>query len=300
MLIAAVILFILCLIILTKYILYRRQIISICRQLQFLEEHVTNKRIQSALKDREIIRLGGLIDSMYDRQQVRERDMQTKDRRLKETLTNVSHDIRTPLTSIKGYFQLLMAEPDECRRAAYADIISGRMQDLEALLEELFTYTKLENEEYPLDLACHNYTQLVLETLFSFYENFKEAEMNPVMQIEETPAFVQCNEVAVKRVLSNVIKNAILHGDGDIKIEYHVGADQVDFICENSLKDEKVDMMQVFDRLYKADLARSHSSSGLGLAIAKELVEQMNGAIYAEQIKDRFRISVRMRRYETM
>lgn len=281
------------LIITIKYILYRRQVKDICRQIQFVSSNTTNHKVRTDLKDKEVVELAKLINDMCEEHNKKEISLLSKDRRLKETLTSVSHDIRTPLTSLKGYFELLMSEEDTDKKLQYADVMSERMDNLSDLLDELFTYTKLQNEDYKLDMEKHDMTKLVLDTIFSFYEIFKEKGYEPKLDVDEKSYQVMCNDVAVKRVISNVVKNALVHGMGDIKLAYSVENKQVVFACENSIPHpENMDITQVFDRFYKADKARNEKSTGLGLAIAKEMVEKMGGSIEAELIDRRFIIKI--------
>ncbi len=265
-----------------KYILYRRQVKEICRQIQFVSGEVTNYKIRTDLKDKEIVELAKRINDMCEDQSRKENALIGKDRRLKETLTSVSHDIRTPLTSLKGYFELLMSEEDVERKLQYAEVMSERMDNLSDLLDELFTYTKLQNEDYKLEIEKQDMTKLVLDTIFSFYEIFKEKGYEPELDVDEKTYKVMCNDVAVKRVISNVVKNALVHGMGDIKLAYGLQNQRIVFTCQNSIPHpENMDITQVFDRFYKADKARNEKSTGLGLAIAKEMVEKMGGTIEA-------------------
>lgn len=285
-----------CILVLIKFRLYRRQIQDICRQLQFMQSHDTNKRIQTTLTAPEILSLTGQLNAVYDGQAAYRICLQKKDRRMKELLANVSHDIRTPLTSLKGYFQLLLLEEDTAKRMKYTRIMQEQLDELTGLLDELFTYTKLQNEDYALELGRENFTGLVLETLFSFYEELKKQGIEPEMEIEETPCFVTCNPLAVKRVLANIIRNAVLHGNGQIVIRYHIIEEtSVCFTCENTLQSpERIDMAQIFDRFYKADPARSRHSTGLGLSIAKGFAEKMGGQIEAELAGEWFLVRLRM------
>lgn len=281
------------LIITIKYILYRRQVKDICRQIQFVCSNTTNHKVRTNLKDKEVVELAKLINDMCEEHNKKEISLLSKDRRLKETLTSVSHDIRTPLTSLKGYFELLMSEEDTDKKLQYADVMSERMDNLSDLLDELFTYTKLQNEDYKLDMEKHDMTKLVLDTIFSFYEIFKEKGYEPELDVDDKSYKVMCNDVAVKRVISNVVKNTLVHGMGDIKLAYGVEDKQVVFTCENSIPHpENMDITQVFDRFYKADKARNEKSTGLGLAIAKEMMEKMGGNIEAELIDRRFIIKI--------
>lgn len=278
-----------------RAVLYRQQIKSICRQLIFLRDHKTNKRIQTDLTRQEILLLTELINQIYDAQERKELCLQAKDRRMKEMLTNVSHDIRTPLTALKGYFQLLMTEEDPLQNSMYAKVMREKMDELTQLLDELFTYTKLQNEEYNLEIEACNITLLVLEVLFSFYEAFKQQGIAPVMEIDEQPAAVYCNDVAVKRVLSNIIKNALVHGNGNVYIQYTIQNQQICFICKNTVAvPENIDIHQIFDRFYRADPARGNNATGLGLAIAKDLVEKMGGSIEARLEGEQFTMIVIM------
>ncbi len=269
--------------VLVKYHLYRRQIVEICRQLDFLEKVKTNKRIQSDLYQREIFDLVNRINQMADRQEEETISNGQKEQRLKETLTNISHDIRTPLTSLKGFFELYDEETETQKKAHYAQIIRERMDDLSILLEELFTYTKLQNETYELTLEPQNFTKLVLDCLFSFYEQWQEKGICPALSVEERPAYISCNDTAVKRILTNVLRNAIVHGDETIEICYRITKDSVSFHCGNGCAaPSEIDQERVFERFYKGDTARRESSSGLGLSIARELTLRMGGSMDAK------------------
>lgn len=277
-----------------KYVLYRRQISSICRQLEFLENDMTNHKVRTDLTQKEIVELAELINAMCEGHNKKEVALLNKDKRLKETLTSVSHDIRTPLTSLKGYFELLMSEEDTEKKLQYAGVMSERMDNLSDLLDELFTYTKLQNQDYQLEMKEQDMTKLVLDTIFSFYEIFKEKGYEPALDIDDRSYVVMCNDVAVKRVISNVVKNALVHGMGDIILAYgKIGDNIVRFTCQNSIAHpENMDITQVFERFYKADKARKEKSTGLGLAIAKEMVERMGGTIEASLVGRNFTIDI--------
>lgn len=276
-----------------KYSLYRRQIKDICRQMDFLQREKTNKRIQTDLCNKELLELAGQVNGMADRQEEESISIRKKERELKEALTNISHDIRTPLTSLKGFFELYTEEEDKERKEYYRKVIRERMEDLTVLLEELFTYTKLQNETYELVLERQDFTKLVLDSLFSFYEQWKEKGIRPNLQVEESSAMVLCNDLGVKRILANVLRNAIVHGDGTIEIVYRVLPRGILFQCYNGcMKGEEVDVERVFERFYKGDSARRETSSGLGLAIARELALRMEGRMEAKMEKGSFFVEI--------
>lgn len=279
---AVVILSILLIIIIVKYILYRRQIVNICRQMVFIKENDSNKIICNDIIEHEILKLTDLVNLMYEEHKIKENILKEKDKRLKSALAGISHDIRTPLTSLKGYFELLEIETDIQKRQEYSDIINKKLSELTELLEELFMYTKLQNEEYVLELEENNLSQIVLGTLFSFHNEFKKRNIIVDVDIDEEPVVLLCNDTAVKRVVSNILKNAMLHGSGNINITYKIKTGRVEFCCRNSISNpEEIDISQVFDRFYKADTARGKGSTGLGLSVARELADRMGGGLTA-------------------
>lgn len=279
-----------------KYVLYRRQIKDICRQLAFFRENVTNGRLRTFIMKPELCELTELIDEIYDRHEQSELTLKNKEQHMKEMIANLSHDIRTPLTSLKGYFHLLMQENEKTQNDTemeYAEIMNERMNTLNDLLDELFTYTKLQDEDYVLEQKTYDMTKLMLDTLFSFYGIFKQKGIEPKICIDEISVMVKCNEMAVKRIFANIIRNAMLHGNGDIEIKYGRVYDEVCFSCSNKVSNpDDIEIDMVFDRFYKADKSRSRATTGLGLAIAKELVERMDGRIEAYLTGDVFEIKV--------
>lgn len=286
--------------VLTIHVIYRRQIQDICRQISFLETEETNKLVTTHLSAKEVVRLTEGINSLNTEAKRKVRDCRIKEERLKEAISNISHDIRTPLTSMDGYFQLLKESGKEEEQERYLDIIQGRIENLTMLLEELFMYTRLQNEGYVLEMERENITQLVLDAVFSFYGEFKKAAIVPEISFEEEPVYVRCSKAAVSRIVCNLVKNALAHGEKYLKITWERQGDRQVFSCANRVKDpESIDVEQVFDRFYKADHARTGTayagkapSTGLGLAIAKELAEKMNGEINAVLSGEEFTVSV--------
>lgn len=248
----------------------------------FIKENDTNMIIYNDIIEKEILNLTSLINLMCEEHKAKENILKEKDKRLKIAMAGISHDIRTPLTSLRGFFELLETETDTEKKKKYSKIIDGKLIELTELLEELFTYTKLQNEDYVLELGRYDFTKIVLGTLFSFYGTFKDKNIETELDIYEEQVIVTCNDVAVKRMLSNILKNAMLHGSGKIEIIYKTENGRVEFLCKNSVENPwEIDISQVFDRFYKADMARSKGSTGLGLSVAKELAGRMGGDISA-------------------
>jgi len=266
-----------------------------CRQLAFLKENETNMRFTS---DIPFPLWNEWVDSMneiLDKARKVENKAQKNENVLKETITNLSHDIRTPLTSLDGYFQMLSESDSEEDRARYISIIQSRINSLRDILEELFTYTKLQNENYEMAVEKLDFSKCVHETLFSFYEDFKAKFLEPEIDFCEEALCVIGNEEAIKRILQNIIKNALVHGQKVISLRMERRNRYAVFSCSNDVENPgEIDVEQVFTRFYKADTARSRISTGLGLSIAKELTERMGGSVIATVEGKMFSIEIQV------
>ena len=283
MLIAVILLGILSVSLIIYIISYRRQVRSTCRQLDFMRENTTNLRLTNTPGMSELNELKSRINEFADSiQKISVRAMRNENA-LKETITHLSHDIRTPLTSLDGYFQLLTQSNSPEDRKRYTSIIQRRLANLTEMLELLFTYTKLQNENFELELTPVDFSKSGHEAVFSFYDELQQYSSNePEIIFADGRIITSANEESLLRVLQNIIRNALLHGKDFIRLELREENGNAVFVCSNNFfEDNTPDPEKVFDRFYKADPARTKTSSGLGLAIAKGLTEKMNGSISA-------------------
>lgn len=272
---------------------YKRQVKDICRQLRFLQECDSNMLITTEMKKGHIGELVELLNTLLKERKKERADYQKKEQMIADIYTNLSHDIRTPLTSLDGYFQLLEETQEENDRKRYIQIIQERIESLKEMLEELFTYTKLQNGTYELKLEPQNVGQILKETVFSYYDDWAEQEISPQFEITEEPVWIRGNKQALRRTIQNIIKNGLDHGNKEIRIQLSRNEKQMELVFQNKIEPgEQIDISRVFERFYKADKARSKSSTGLGLSIAKGFVEKMHGEIAAEIKEDWFCIKI--------
>lgn len=276
---------------------YRRQIKNICRQLRFLEKHESNMMITKALLSRSIGELTDLLNDNLQKQKKERIENLKKERMIAEIYTNLSHDIRTPLTSLDGYFQLLEEAENDNDRKRYLKVIQERIVSLKEMLEELFTYTKLQNDEYELKMERQNLNHILKETLFSYYDSWMECGIAPKFDLMEESVFVSGNEQAIRRTVQNIIKNGLDHGNKEISISLKTEGNNAVLVFRNKMSEnEVIDTERIFERFYKADEARSKNSTGLGLSIAKGFIEKMNGNIHAAVEGEWFSITIRMKK----
>lgn len=273
---------------------YQRQVKDICRQLTFLIEHDSNMLINREFDMGGIGTLSDRLNELLELRRKEKQHYQEKETLIADTYTNLSHVIRTPLTSLDGYFQLM----EECENVEdqkrYLSIIHERIQSLNEMLEELFTFTKLKNEFYNLELTPCSINRILKKTVFSYYDDWARMEIQPDMQITEEQLYIHGNRQGLRRVIQNVIKNGLDHGEKKISIELERNQNQAVLRISNQVTyPEQINIDHVFERFYKADAARSKTSTGLGLSIARELVSRLNGQIEAKIEKEEFIVEMR-------
>ena len=268
---------------------YQRQVKDICRQLAFLMKHDSNMLIH---REFDLGGIGMLSDRLNDLLELRRKEKQyyqEKETLIADTYTNLSHDIRTPLTSLDGYFQLMEACENVEEQRRYLNIIHERIHSLNEMLEELFMFTKLKNESYRLELTSCCINRILKETVFSYYDDWVRREIQPDIQITEEQLYIDGNKQGLSRIIQNVIKNGLDHGEKKIRIVLKREQNRAVLRISNQvIASEQIDIEHVFDRFYKADAARSKTSTGLGLSIAREFVRRMNGEIGAKIEENEF------------
>ncbi|MBR6580206.1 MAG: HAMP domain-containing histidine kinase [Ruminococcus sp.] len=275
------------------FIAYRRQVKNTCRHLAFMKNNKTNLRLRSGLPFKELNELSDNVNELLDNADNIRQKAEHNEQNLKDAITNISHDIRTPLTSLDGFFQLLKNADDEEERLQCVNVIQNRINNLKYMLEELFTYTKLQNVDYKLQTESIDLTQCISSAILGFYDEFynKGIEVQTDFTEEEIP--VDCNFEAVQRIVQNMLKNVLDHGSTIVKLSLKKEDTRIVFTCSNKVNNsENIDISKVFTRFYKSDSARTHSSTGLGLAIAKGLAERMNGDMTAEIDDNWFKVII--------
>ena len=211
-----------------------------------------------------------------------------RERELKYTIACISHDIRTPLAGAMGYLQLLDEEPE--RRTEYLDIVGGRLEELETLLDELFLYARLQSGSLPLECESMAALPPLWDALAEFYPQLEKAGITPVLRFEREDMTVWGCPEALGRVYRNLIANALRHGGGGLAVTARDGV-----ICfSNPLGPGPApDPEHLFDRFYRASPDRGKGGAGLGLAIVRELMERMGAQVSAEVTDGVLRIWLR-------
>lgn len=209
------------------------------------------------------------------------------DLEFKEAITNVSHDLRTPLTAIFGYLELLKKEEKNKDTARYLSMIENRADVLKQLTEELFRYSIIVSvDDEKVETVILN--QILEESLVAYYGAFKEQQITPEINIPEEKIERSVNRSALIRVFSNIISNVLKYSDGDFAVSMDA---EGKIVFSNAAKKlSPVLAGRLFDRFYTVETGSN--STGLGLSIAKILIERMGGNITADYYNNRLYITL--------
>uniref|UniRef100_UPI004057C78A sensor histidine kinase n=1 Tax=Agathobacter sp. TaxID=2021311 RepID=UPI004057C78A len=212
---------------------------------------------------------------------------QQGDLELKEAVTNISHDLRTPLTAINGYLDLLEREEKSENVQRYLSQIKNRTEVLKNLTEELFRYSVVTSSQ-DLKPEHMDVVRALEESLLSFYAVMQEKGIQPEIDLPEEPVYRELDAGAVNRIFANIISNALKYSDGDFGVKMDRNGSVIFTNTAHNLN--AVTVGRLFDRFYTVEASRN--SSGLGLSIAKVLIERMGGTISAQYEGDRLSIIV--------
>ncbi len=263
----------------------QRNMEEICTMFRERLSMDTNTLITVSSGDRHVLRLAREINKELRLLRQQRRKYLYGDLELKEAVTNISHDLRTPITAISGYLELLEREEKSETVERYLAFICNRTQALKQLTEELFGYT-LVLSVGQLQLVSVDVRAVLEESILSFHGAMCERQIVPAIRLPEHKVVRQLEPGALSRIFGNVLHNALKYSDGDLCVE--LGEDG-HILFENGASGlDGTQVGKLFHRYFTVETACN--ATGLGLSIARTLTEQMGGSIGAEYEKGRLRI----------
>lgn len=239
----------------------------------------TNNLLFISSRDRYVRQLASALNSQLQLLRGERRRFQQGDLALKNAVAGISHDLRTPLTAILGYLDLLEQEELGENARRYLTVIQDRTQLLKQLIEEFFRYALIRTSEAeavqkePLDL-----NQVLESSIAAFYAVLKERRITPVIHMPEKKVLRTLDRSSLTRVFSNLLSNAVKYSDGDLEITLSETGEIA--FSNTASRLSGIEVKRLFDRFYTAQTA--DNATGLGLAIARTLVQQMGGEIWAD------------------
>lgn len=292
-----VMLVIILVIFITLYFSLRKKVMSVVNSLRNINSTVTNSKILTSSTDNVVTSLAIEINKSLEEKKNTEAEYKRMDYEIRQAIANISHDLRTPLTSIMGYMQLIEDESiPHAEKAGYIDIVKKRSKALQLLIEGFYDLSRLEAKEYKFELKSLNLYNILSDITVSYYNDFVNRGIEPSIELQENIKPVIMDENAVRRIFANLIQNMLKYGKKDVSITLKEQESYISSIFTNEAPDMKVeDVQHLFERFFTGNSARSDKSTGLGLAITKQLVEQMGNEIYARLERGRLSIEIRWR-----
>ncbi|SEW41526.1 sensor histidine kinase [[Clostridium] fimetarium] len=206
---------------------------------------------------------------------------------IRKEIENISHDLRTPLTSILGYIELIDRKALSDDERDYLEVVIRKSKSLQRLIGKFYDLSRLEADEYAFENRTVNIHKMLSELLLNSYNEFDKKGINIDLNIGNREVNVLGDEDALERIFTNLINNVLKYATNNlwVSIEAEKNKVVVKFV-NDTLQLSDIDVYHMFDRFYMKDEARTNHSTGLGLTITKLLVEKMGGNISADLDED--------------
>ena len=273
---------------LLKMFLVKKSIKEIRINLIRILKSDTNNLLTIDTKNKEIVQLANTLNIELKNLRKQKLQYENGNNELKKSITNISHDIRTPLTAISGYIDLIKENKEN--QEEYIKIIERKTNDLINLTEQLFDFSKTIDivPNIQKEKICIN--ELLEEVLANFYVVFKENNIVPDIEIEQRKIYKIIDKNTIIRVFENILSNVTKYSSGEFKVKLD-GMGIITFSNKSSSLDATT-VEKIFDRYYTVENAKK--STGIGLSIAKQLVELNNGSINGKYEKGKLIIEIEL------
>jgi signal transduction histidine kinase len=276
------------------YFFLRKNVKDVTNSLSYINTTKTNSKILISSTDNLIRNLSVEINKSLEDKKNIEAEYKRMDHELRQAIANISHDLRTPLTSIMGYMQLIEDEGlPQAERKEYIDIVKRRSKALQMLIGGFYDLSRLEAKEYKFELKTMNLYNILSDIIAAYYNDFVKSGIEPYIELEENINSVIIDENAARRIFSNLMQNMLKYGSNDAAITLTQKEGYISSVFSNEAPDLKEeDVKHLFERFFTGDRARTDKSTGLGLSITKKLVEQMGHKVTAGLEHGRLNIEI--------
>lgn len=270
--------FILCYVFLEK-----AEIKRLKKELDFIMSNDTNRILHTEFNSKELKEFVSAVNMYLSEIQKRKTEIEHKNNNLMIMMRNISHDLRTPLTSAAGYTDLILnSDLTEDEKICEMKIVEARLKRLTELVDSFFEFSKILTTNKKIELETVNLIGILEECIGNFYEDYKKENREVDFITSNNKISISTNRTMLSRIFENLISNALKYGSGNLTIEViSENADVIRISFTNRIIDKDLDTGRIFDDFYTTDISRTKGSTGLGLAIAKEFTEQLNGNIEA-------------------
>lgn len=284
-------------VLLLSYLFFiKKELKRISKSIEDSHNSESNTLINSELDIKELRSLIFEINKILKREKEISESGVRHTKNLNNMMLNISHDLRTPLTSALGYTNILLEsnhlKKDELEEAK---IIKERLERLEELIDSFFMFSKIANDEENIKLESINIISVLEESIISFYDDFKNEKRVINLNKSIDKCFMIANKDVLMRIFDNLIGNAYKHSVSDLNIDVSI-KDDIKLVFSNKILDKNIDVNHIFDEFYTIDISRTKENTGLGLAIVKRFTILLKGSIKAEVKKSNLIITLNFKK----
>lgn len=252
----------------------------------------SNKILHGEFSNKELNELLLKINKMITYVRYKELDLERKNKSLKKEITNITHDLRTPLTSSLGYIDLILkSNLSKEEQERELKIVENRLLRLEELINSFFEFSIITTDNKKIDMEQTNLVAVVEKCISHYYDDFTRKKRKVVFVNDIKKYNILSNAEILKRIIDNLISNSLKHSNSDLIIKLSEKND-IRLSFENDIVDTNIDIEHIFDEFYTSDISRTKGNTGLGLAIAKEFTEMLGGNISANKLKNKLIIKI--------
>ena len=271
----------------------KRELKRIKKELDLVLSRRTNSLVHTEFSSKEIKELVECINPHLTEIKSKESKLERRNANFVKMIRNISHDLRTPLTSSLGYVSLMLdSHMTEQEKIKNLKIVEERLKRLSELIDSFFEFSKILSNDQIIELDEINLVAVIEKAISNHYEDFSKDNRMIDFKTNRRKINIKSNELMLIRVFDNLIRNAYKYSDGNLCIKLNQNEDKIKIEFINNLLYNDLDVDRVFDEFYTVDISRTKGNTGLGLAIAKEFVEQLNGDIKAVKEKHQLKIVI--------
>lgn len=269
----------------------KRGIRNVTRELVRTREPGYDRQVRVQLSDRDLEELAAEVNRTIDGQKQLKIDAEAAERRMRQSMSDIAHDIRTPLAVIKGDLQLIGGEELSEKSRGYLAVCLQKSEQLRQMTDDFFELAVLESDSGRVPLSKIDLTSAVMMFLTENEGRIRLAGIEPEVVFPERSVFVMADRQLLGRMLGNLLGNVLKYSCGDLTVTVgSEGGGSVSF--ENEAGGAVPDPSRIFERSYRADSARGGSGAGLGLYIVKLLAEKQGASAHAELSDGRLRVKI--------
>ncbi len=275
--------------------LLKKEIVKITLELKEIQNEDTNLNLHSNISSSELILLINEINSLLISIRDKEILLERKKSNTRKIITNISHDLRTPLTSAIGYIDIVLNENlSEEEKKKSLNIIKKRLKKLEELINSFFEFSKIISTDKKPEIKNVNIVSVIEECIANYYDDYSKNNRKIIFANYILKINILSNKQMLTRIFDNLISNAYKHSDSDLIIKL-MSKEEIEISFENDLNYDKLDIDRMFDEFYTVDISRTKQNTGLGLAIVKEFCDMLGWKIYALKQDNKLKIVLKFK-----